>query len=95
LEHDISLAALAASIDLSPYHFARLFKQSTGLTPHQFVIRRRLQKAKELLLAQHAIADVAIRAGFCGQSHLASHFKRWYGVTPRAFQQQMLQSGAI
>ena len=90
LEQDISLSALSASVDLSPYHFARLFKRSTGLAPHQFVIRCRVQKAKELLLAQHALAEVALKVGFSGQSHLATHFKRAYGVTPGSFRQQML-----
>ena len=90
LEHGISLNALAASIRLSPYHFARVFKQSTGLAPHQFVIRCRVQKARELLLTEHDIADVALRVGFCDQSHFATHFKRIYGITPRVFLRQTL-----
>jgi AraC family transcriptional regulator len=86
LAEDISLEMLAASAGLSPFHFARLFKKSLGLAPHQYLIRCRLERARELLLTDHAsIADVAVEVGFCDQSHLAAHFKRLYGVTPRAF----------
>jgi AraC family transcriptional regulator len=86
LAEDISLASLAGVAGLSPFHFARLFKKSTGQTPHQFLIQRRLERARELLQVKHAsIVDVAMQVGFCDQSHLAAHFKRVYGLTPRAF----------
>jgi AraC family transcriptional regulator len=62
-----------------------LFKQSTGLTPHQYVIQCRVERAKQLLLqGELTIADIAYRVGFANQSHLNRHFKRLFGVTPKA-----------
>lgn len=89
LDQDVSLSAMSAVAQMSPYHFARLFKRSTGLTPHQYVIQRRVERAKQLLLNREvAIAEVAVRVGFANQSHLNRHFKRLTGLTPRAFQSQ-------
>ncbi len=83
---DIPLTALAAVAGLSPYHFARLFKQSTGRAPHQYLVQVRVEHAKGLLLhSGESITSIAVQVGFCDQSHFATHFKRTYGVTPRAF----------
>lgn len=84
LDRDLSLADLAALVQMSPFHFARLFKESTGFAPHQFVIRCRVERAKELLIqGKLGIADIATEVGFSNQSHLTRHFKRIFGVTPR------------
>lgn len=89
LADDVSLTALAAAAGLSPFHFSRLFKKSTGLAPHRYLTLRRVERARTLLMADYAtIADVALQVGFCDQSHLAAHFKRIYGITPKAFIQQ-------
>ncbi len=89
LAEDLRLEQIAQTTGLSPYHFARLFKRSTGLAPHQYLIRRRVDRARELLLSTNLeIADIATQAGFCDQSHLTTHFKRIYGVTPRVFIQE-------
>lgn len=86
LNGEISLQDLAASVGLSPFHFARLFKRTFGLPPHQFVVRRRLDRAKRLLLqGDLPLAQVAREVGFCDQSHLALHLKRDCGFTPREF----------
>ena len=86
LAENISLKALANVAGLSVFHFARMFKQSTGMSPHKYVIRSRVMRAKELLLVRKAdIADVAAQVGFCDQSHLASHFRRICGLTPSLF----------
>jgi len=86
LAQDISLRKLATFVELSPFHFARLFRKSTGLSPHQFVIRCRVLRAKELLLQPGtSIAQVATEVGFCDQSHLSAHFKRYLGVSPKRF----------
>jgi len=90
LSDDISLESLAGAAGLSPFHFARLFKRSTGLSPHQYVLRCRVERARGLLMrSKSSIAEVAVEVGFCDQSHLAAHFKRVYGVSPKAFLQQV------
>lgn len=90
LADDISLDSLAGAAGLSPFHFARLFKRSTGVSPHQYVLRCRVERARGLLMrSQSSIAEVATEVGFCDQSHLAAHFKRVYGVSPKAFLQQL------
>ena len=82
-----TLAQLAAVVRLNPYHFARQFKVATGLPPHQYVILRRVERAKQLLQAgtDLSLAEVALRAGFCDQSQFSRHFKRLVGVTPGQF----------
>lgn len=91
-EKDVPLTTLASVAGLSTYHFARLFKQSTGLAPHQYLIRVRVERARGLLLhGNESITGVATQVGFCDQSHFSTHFKRIYGVTPRAFIQQIAQ----
>lgn len=86
LEQELSLENLAEIAQLSPYHFCRSFKRSTGLTPHQYVIRQRVERAKLLLKdGKTGIAEVAAACGFTHQSHLNRHFKRLTGVTPKKF----------
>ncbi|MCC5599524.1 helix-turn-helix domain-containing protein [Nostoc favosum] len=86
LAQEISLDAIANYLGISSYYFCRLFKQSTGLTPHQYVIQQRVERAKQLLLkGEMSIADVAQVCGFAHQSHLNRHFKRFTGVTPKNF----------
>ena len=72
---------------LSPYHFARQFKAATGLPPHQYVIARRVERAKGLLQGgdDFSLAQVAARAGFADQSQFSHHFKRLVGATPGQF----------
>jgi AraC family transcriptional regulator len=86
LNQDLSLSRLASEVHMSPYHFARGFKQATGLTPHQYVTQQRLEYAKRLL-AQHSfsIGDVAYQCGFDSQSHFTMLFRRWVGVTPKLY----------
>jgi AraC family transcriptional regulator len=85
LEERPTLSDLAGAVNLSPYHFARLFKQSTGRAPHQYVIEARVEEAARLLRAGNlSVGEVAYRVGFADQSHLTRHFKRRYGLTPKA-----------
>jgi AraC family transcriptional regulator len=89
LSQDLKLIELSAIAQLSPYHFLRLFKQHMGITPHQYILQQRIERAKHLL--QHSelsIAEIAVRTGFSDQSHLTKCFKRRFGVTPR----QLLQA---
>lgn len=86
LEQDLALAELAKITHMSPSYFATLFKQSTGVAPHQYVIQCKIARAKQLLLrGQLTIAEVAHSLGFTHQSHLNRHFKRLVGVTPKTF----------
>jgi len=82
-----SLEQMAAAAHLSPYHFARGFKAATGLPPHQFVIARRVERAKQLLEEGGDLSLAAIRArvGFSDRSQFSHHFKRLVGVTPGQF----------
>jgi AraC family transcriptional regulator len=84
LDQQLSLADLADVAGLSPTYLIRQFKKTTGLTPHQYLIERRVERARELLMEGHrTIAEVASAVGFTDQSHLDRHFKRLLGVTPR------------
>lgn len=82
LDTPLTLEDLASLVGRSRFHFSRLFKVSTGMTPRQFVIRRRVERARELLRAGHGIAEVAAEVGFAGQSHLHFHIRRAFGCTP-------------
>jgi AraC family transcriptional regulator len=87
LDGSPTLDQLAAVARLSPYHFARQFKRATGLPPHQYVIMRRVERAKQLLQGGtvSSLAEVAAYAGFSDQSVFCQHFKRLVGVTPKQF----------
>lgn len=83
LEADITLAEVAGSAGLSPFHFARAFKQTTGLTPHQYLVGLRVERAKALLgRGDITLAEVGYRAGFKNQSHFTTLFRRLTSVTP-------------
>jgi AraC family transcriptional regulator len=89
LTEDLPLAAMAKAAGLSPFHFARRFKQATGLAPHQYLVVRRLEHARQLLVdTETPLVEVARRSGFCDQSHFTAHFRRQFGVTPRVFRGQ-------
>ena len=89
LDQSLSLAELAAAAGVSASHFKALFKQSLGLPAHQYVIRRRVEHARVLLLQGHlAMSQVALEAGFSHQSHMARCMRRVLGVTPT----ELLQS---
>ena len=83
----LSLEELAHAAGLSPFHFARQFKTATGHPPHDYLIRLRVDRAQELMRRERGwtMAAVAQDAGFADQSHMARHFKRVLGVTPRQF----------
>ncbi len=87
LEASPTLEQLAGVARLSAYHFARQFKAATGLPPHQYVIARRIDRAREFLQAGAALslAEVAASTGFSDQSQFSHHFKRFFGVTPGQF----------
>jgi AraC family transcriptional regulator len=82
----VSLLDLANIAGLSPFYFTRLFKESLAEPPYQYVLRCRIQRGAQMLLAPGvSIATVATQTGFSDQSHFASHFKRFYGVSPAVY----------
>ncbi len=87
LSEDTSLEALAAHAHVSPYHFARLFRAATGVSPHQFVLKLRVERAQRLIRTNKAstLTDIGAAAGFFDQAHFSKAFKRLTGVTPSTF----------
>lgn len=86
LAEDIRLDEIASYLNLSRYYFCRLFKQSTGMSPYQYVIQCRVERAKQLLKEGNlTLGEIALTCGFAHQSHFHRHFKRLTGMTPRQF----------
>src|SRR5438876_1815654 len=95
LEFDLSLDEMAQAVGLSTAHFARMFRKSTGDTPHQFVLRQRLKRAKAMLRAPDArVLDVAVACGFKTQQHFAQVFRGVWGVSPTEYRQDLVGSEA-
>jgi AraC family transcriptional regulator len=89
LAEDLSLSVIANQAGMSRYHFTRLFKQSTGLSPYQYVIQCRIEHAKILLCrGKMKISEVASLVGFADQSQFTRHFKRLLGITPKQLRKQ-------
>jgi len=90
LSQDLSLSNIAASAGLSASHFKVLFRDSVGLPVHQYVIRRRVERAKSLLAeGKMSISQVAIETGFAHRSHLARHMRRILGLSPTMLREQL------
>ncbi|MEM9815337.1 MAG: AraC family transcriptional regulator [Cyanobacteria bacterium P01_D01_bin.6] len=86
LTADLSLSEVALAAGLSKFHFTRLFKAAIGLTPHQYVLKRRIERAATILRKEDvAIAQVAQQFGFADQSHFTRVFKQVKGMTPKLF----------
>ena len=82
---NLSVADLASSAGLSPYHFIRTFRREMGMPPHGYLTQIRLRCARRSLAAGVEPAEAALAAGFCDQSHLTKHFKRSFGITPAQY----------
>lgn len=88
----ITIRELASEASMSPYHFARSFKDVVGVPPHRYVIQRRIEHAKMLLQnTKLSIAQVAFECGFSSQSHLTSSFKSETGFTPLRYRQSIIE----
>ena len=86
IARELPVTELAPLCNLSPDHFSRLFKKSTGTTPHQYVLRRRVECAqKSLLETGTPLAEIARRLGFKHQSHFTQIFRRTVGVGPKRY----------
>jgi AraC family transcriptional regulator len=86
LEEEFSLIRLAREADLSEFHFSRLFKRTTGLTPSQYFIRLRMEKARRLLRETNkSVIEIGLDVGYTSPSHFAQIFHREVGVSPREY----------
>jgi AraC-like DNA-binding protein len=79
---ELTLAQLAAAVDLSPFYAAHLFSQQMGMPPHAWRNQLRLHRARTLMRGAYSVADAAVASGFADQSHLTRHFKKAYGMPP-------------
>ena len=90
LEQDLTLTELAGFVGMSMYHFSRLFKQSTGFSPHQYLMNSRIERAKRLLTrTEEAINQISQQVGFQNQSHFTNVFRKFMGTTPNAYRKQV------
>lgn len=86
-EAAVSIEAMARRVCVSPYHMIRVFKNTCGLTPHQFQMQCRIRKAQKLLEEGKSVIQAAYEAGFCDQSHLDRCFRKMVRLTPSAYKQ--------
>ena len=85
----MSLEALAGEVHLSPLYVVRAFRAAVGQTPHQYVLARRIEHARRLLVGTTLpIAEISLASGFSSQSHLSNWFRRIVGVTPAAYRKR-------
>jgi AraC-like DNA-binding protein len=90
LSDSIELMQLSAIAGLSVFHFARQFKQSAGVSPHYYLVGRRIERAKELLAETDlSLSEIAFATGFSDQSHLTRHFRQMIGVAPGQFRRSL------
>ena len=88
LEDDLSLAEISAVADLSQFHFARAFRKTTGVTPQQYLMQQRIERAKELLTKNDLpIVEVSLLTGFKNQSHFTSLFRKFTRLTPKVWRE--------
>jgi AraC family transcriptional regulator len=86
LDHDIKLADLAALLNISQFHFSHMFKQAIGTSPYQYLLQQRIERAKQLLKqSDQPIMEIAFQCGFNNHSHLSQQFRRFTGMTPKAY----------
>jgi AraC family transcriptional regulator len=86
LDQPLGLEEIAAAVNRSPSHFARLFGADLGMPPHRYLINLRVERAQHLLeRTSRSIAQIAFECGFSHQEHLTRSFKRYHGTTPAAY----------
>jgi AraC-like DNA-binding protein len=86
ITENFSLTTLSDKVAISKFHLSRLFKNYTGMAPHQYLLDNRLRFAREMLESGYQISDIAIAAGFYDTSHFIRHFLKYFGVSPFDFQ---------
>ena len=88
INQNIGLTELAKQINTSPFHFIRLFKQTTGISPHQYILQLKIERAKQLINKnKRSLTEIAYELGFTDQAHFSNAFKKIIGVAPRQYRQ--------
>jgi AraC family transcriptional regulator len=96
LDADLTVAGIAQTVCMSPDHFTKLFKESTGQSPYHYVVEARVRKAKDLLTTgKFTISEAAYHVGFVDQSHLTRHFKRVFGLPPKTLLSRIRPESAV
>jgi AraC family transcriptional regulator len=91
IEDELTLCEMAQAVELSTAHFSRMFRKSTGETPHQFLLRQRLERAKMMLRSvDERVMDIAVACGFKSQQHFSQAFRHVCGVSPTEYRQEFL-----
>src|SRR5262249_37542467 len=95
LEEELNLKEMAQSVGLSTAHFSQMFRKSTGESPHGFVLRRRIERSKEMLRAgEGRILDIAIACGFKTQQHFARVFRKLCGASPTEYREEFVTTSS-
>ena len=89
LTENISLQEISSEVGLSRCYFAQMFKQSTGITPYQYIVQQRIERAKQLLQQDLPIVEIALSCGFSSQSSLNRTFRKCVGTTPKGYRRQL------
>ncbi len=89
IANTLTIELIAEQIFMSPFHFSRCFKNSTGFSVAKFVQRIRLEKVKQLLNGKHSLSEISLLTGFSHQSHMTQGFKLAFGLTPNTFRKQL------
>lgn len=90
IDRDIRLAEMAKVMDMNSSYFCRIFQQEIGISPHQFILQLRIEKAKQMLKqnAETSILDIAVSCGFSSQNILNRHFRKFVGTTPTQYRKE-------
>jgi AraC family transcriptional regulator len=90
LAEDLSIVVIADELDMSQYYFSRLFKQSMGVSPYQYVMQQRIERAKYLLRTTSlSVAAIAVQVGFSNQNQLTAQFRKFMGTTPSSYRKNL------
>ena len=100
LAQPVGVRELASQVHMSPFHFARRFKQAVGTPPHAYITQVRIERAKRLLSGTNIpLIDVATRVGYRTQAHFTGVFHRYVGTTPRAYRvgsrKELIPQGSV
>ncbi|MFT5362198.1 MAG: AraC family transcriptional regulator, partial [Porticoccaceae bacterium] len=90
----LTIEMLSKEVNLSPYHFARMFKMSFGVSPANFITRSRVEVVKSLFGTSRSLAVISLDTGFSHQSHMTNSFRKLVGLTPAAYRRRVMKIGS-